>query len=528
MNSFKRFGVICLLGCMALMSACGAKQSSKKVLQAEWNDLYGAAPANAAWTVGARLQSDGLNPLLEQVTALGGGGYGDTDIFRPLQSAGLLLDAEIVSFAHEGSVWQIVRLENIAEAMELLGDHLRMTNPALEETRHGERVVLRSPSVYEETSGQVVTAFDGYIVSRVGDITDDEAVAAEFKELAAGWPTVGSYAHTGHGAAQRARVANNKLNYWGGIDIAALNQEFVRDAERYGLSADEQPDFCREAAERVTSAVPSLAVVRYENEDGQKFLDGFMALSPRSLERGRSVMRGAPSVEGLVEHALLGLSGSLDYNAFLQGLQATPEWKDCPGMPALVGLLAEVYESRRNDITFNSRTVSGTGALVVQSVSLAGFVPTGELAVAVHSGNPVALLDRLTRFGSRNGTTSVIADASSPAVQIVIPSMMLSLRVQTAEDRVVIGTSGILDDVWSKLMQVPMHTENAPALELVIDGPRMSEAVKEANDYVSEIFADQMPEEFVAPLEALGTDVPSTRSTLRFEGGGLRFFMEER
>lgn len=519
MNRFQRFALVLLVGAGLFFSACGAKQGGKQALRAEWNDIYGAAPADAAWVVGGRLDAEGLPRIMSMLLSSGPTGS-STGILGILQSHEQLANAEVAVFARDGAVWQVVRLEDVPGAMETLATHFNVVGE-VEESRVRDRVVLRAK--VRRTGGQEagieITHFDGYIVARASAPTDDETIRREFVAMARGWPTTGTYANVGHGAAQRARVAGSKIDLWAGVDFTTLATHLRIEAEQLG-NEGEVSERCIDANARIATVVPSFALVSAENADGQKSVDGFLQLSARGVDRGRAMMAGAPSMDDFLGKALVGFGLSFDYNEFLRGLHATPDLESCYGIAGLAGMIAGLYGDYRNEVTFNARTISGTGAVVVQSVNFEGFVPSGEFGIVVGSDNAMALMNRITRFGSANGNVDTIADASSPAVRVVLPMMMLSLRLQVGDGRLVIGTSGLRDDVWSKLMSVPFGEAGAPGLDGFIDGVGLTAALERARSYVVDMFGEES--EYMEIVDTLDTQTPTSRSFMRFEEGGLR------
>lgn len=522
MHRFQRFALLLIVGAGLLLSACGAKQGGKQALHAEWNDIYGAAPADAAWVIGARLESDGLPRLFSMV--LGSSSQVmSTDIFGILQSHELLANAELVIFARDGVTWQIARVEDLPAAMERLATHFNMLGE-VEETRAGERLVLRVKNTLRgaEEIGIEITHFDGYIVARSGATSDAAAVRRDFVAMAQGWPETGSYANVGHGAAQRARVAGKKIEFWAGVDHDALTSHLRIEAERDGY--DEVSERCDAANARIAAVIPNLAIVSATGVDGQRSIDGFMQLSARAQDRGRGLMSGAPSMDTFLEKAFIGLGISFDYEGFLRGIHADADTVHCYGVAGLAGGIARLYDDYRNDVTFNARTISGAGALVVQSVNFEGFVPSAEFGLAVGSDNAIALMDRIVRYGSAHGNVDVIPDASSPAVRVVLPMMMLALRLQVADGRLVIGTSGLRDDVWSNLMNIPFGAEGAPGVDAFVDGPRLTTALEGARSYVVDMFGGDS--EYMEIVDSIDTQTRSTRAFVRFEDGGVRFVSE--
>lgn len=528
MHTLKRLGFLGLVSGAMFLSACGAKQGGKASFRTDWNDLYSVVPADAAWSFGMRTDAQGELAAYAKMAQAGFTNNVFNDSIEVLRGEGLL-DGEFVSFQRQGTRWAIAEVTNLPLATEKLADHYRYFG-GLEESRVGERVALRFQASGERRTDYAidVTGAGKYLVFRYGVSSDPREVASEFRALGSGWPGVGTYASQGVGKTQRTRVGDGKLISWGGVDVRALNQAMLEDARSGGTdpmsmlrgdTLDVSPA-CQEANERIAVLVPSISSVTFEDARGVQYNDSFVALSARGVERGKALMPGAPSLERFAAQALLGLGVSFDYDKFLSGIVATPDQANCYGVAGVVGLLAQANQDFRTEIQFNSRTVSGTGAFILESVNLQGFIPTAELGLMVHSANPTALMDRMVRMGSKHGTATAISTATSPAVSIQLTGVPMRIRVQTGEDRVVVSTGGLHEEITTGLMGVPVHSSGAPGLVGFGNGPRLRTMVAEGRQYMEEM---QMEDESLnGALELLEKNAKNVELSMSFESNGLR------
>ena len=530
MHTLKRLGFIGLVGGAMFLSACGAKQKGSKALHADWKELYAAVPADAAWNFGVRVDADSSMPKILEMAQGSFSPDAFTGIVNVLKRENMLNDKELVAFERDGSRWLIVNVDQPALALEKLADHFRMVG-GVEETRVGERVLLRHVLSGERNEGYAVdaTAVGQFVIARYSDSSSEREVNAEFVQLTTGWPGVGTFAKSGPGEAQRARAAGGTLTSWGGLNVRALNEGMRTEAaagndmlEMVRTSEVDTSVACQEANARIEALVPSVTFVSFTDEAGLEHTDAFMELSARGVDRGNRLMRGAPSLQRFTERALLGVGASFDYGTFLRELDPAEGQSACYGLAGVVGVLDEMKDDYSTSIQFNARTVSGTGAFVLESVNLDGFIPTAELGVMVHSPNATALMDRLVRFASKHGTASVIATASSPAVSVQLSGVPLRIRIQSGEDRVVISTGGVHEEITTGLMNVGVHASDAPALEIFTDGTRMARLVEQANIFIEDM---EMPEDDSTRdvVEMLSGQTKSVRASLRFEANGLRF-----
>src|SRR5690625_2163209 len=161
-------------------------------------------------------------------------------------------------------------------------------------------------------------------------------------------------------------------------------------------------------------------------------------------------MQGAPSLKGFAQDALLSLGVSFDFGNFFEGMQATPAHAKCSGLAGVAGQLADVAQKYAAHIKFNARSVSGTGALIVEDVNLQGFIPTATVGAYIASPNAEALFRRLVRVVNKRGSVDVVADASTPMVEGSFNGVPMKFRIEQGEDRVLVYSSSMKPSLSSR------------------------------------------------------------------------------
>lgn len=526
-----------------VLAACGAKQGRQVELKANWNALYDAVPADASYSLGHIVGEEGTlsDALHGSIGTLFNTNL--ATVASVLAQESLLKESELTAFSRKGADWLIVEVSDLPHAMESLANHYRTLDEGygdsvtLEEDRVGERVVLRlKDAMHSDEAAYVETTGVGnYIIARVSMSSDEARVEKDMRALSKGWDEVGRYAATEDGAAQRARAGGRELSSWAWINMKALNAQIQEETQQAGLAGILQmvrPDdpnaseACATLNAELEALVPSVHVNAFSGADGKQQTEVFMRLSNEGVANGRTVMRGAPSLKGFGQKALLSLGISFDFGAFFESLTADPAQANCVGFAGYVGQIAEELHEFSNHIKFNARTVTGTGALVVEDLNLEGFIPTANVGVFIESPNAEALFQRIVRALSKHGSAEVRATASVPSIEVSLTGMPIRLRVEQGEDRVIVTTSGMNEALVSRLLTIEPHNDDAVPFELEVNGEQLRKARQDAVQYVEDM---QMEDPRLdSLLELIEDSLSGLHARAQFEADGLRLIVKQK
>lgn len=529
------------LGAM-IFAACGAKQGRHVEVKANWNTLYDAVPADASFSVGHTLNGQGDLPgvLQRGVSLLFDNHFGVIlDVFN--QNT-LRLDGEIVAFSRGDANWLIAEVSDLPRAMESLADGYQDLAETYGEgytfaqERVGERVVLKvKDHVRSEEAAYVeITGVGNYIIARASTSPDQERVNQDMRALSKGWPESGRYAATGEGAAQRARAGGQELNTWASINMKALNAQIKSQSTGSGLAdsiatfgSDEanESEACAMANARLEALIPSIHLIMFTDADGNSHSEAFMRLSNEGVANGRTIMRGAPSLEGFAENALLSIAVSYDFGRFFELRKATPAEAECSGLAGLVGQFTDITNEYANHIKFNARTVTGTGVFVLENLNLEGFIPTANLGVFVESPNAEALFQRIVRAVSKHGSAEVVAKASAPTIEVSLSGMPIRVRIEQGADRVVVTTRGLSEALVSRLLTAVPHVDPNVPFELDLNGEQLRTIRQDAAQYVEEMQIEDG--RILEALDVLEERLRGIHAHAVFEENGLRVIVEQ-
>lgn len=526
-----------------IFAACGAKQGGKIKIDANWNALYDAVPADAMYSFGHVMDGDGepSNGIQGLMRAVFENNFGA--MLEVVWSGQLMADAEITAFARGDANWLIAEVSDMPHVMERLSDHyqaLAENHPehmALEQDRVGERVIFRVQDGLQgpETVYLEITGAGDYVIARAARTLDQERVDAGMRALSMGWKDVGRYAETADGRAQRARAGGQPLESWAMFDVKQVNTK-IQDREARGGIAElaqmfgpddvEVSESCDMLNARLESLIPSAYMTVFTDADGYKHTENFLKLSEVGVANGRTLMRGAPSLEGFAQDALLSLGVSFDFGAFVAAMEAQPAHANCGGLAGIAGSLAEYTEEYAAHIKFNARTVTGTGAVVIEDVNLQGFIPTANAGVFIESPNAEALFQRVVRALSKMGSPEVLSKASAPAVEISLLSTPMRLRVQQSADRVIIYTSTLNEALIARLFSVVPHADANVPLNIQLNDERLQALMEDVRNYVEDM---QMEGGQVnTALNLMDENASGFESRIEFEADGLRLTVEQK
>lgn len=525
-----------------LMAACGAKQGKNVKITANWNALYDAVPADATYAIGLQLDDKNEVPMVLQgaLSTLSDGGA--ASILSMLSQQELLDRSELVTFERKGTQWLITEVQDLSRTMEHLSDHYKNLGESygealtLEETRAGDRVHL---SVADHTMGQdnsnylEITGVGNYLVVRSAATDDPAAIAADMHRLSKGWDEVGRYSETEAGKNQRARAAGQPLQAWVFVNIAELNQELQNPEARGGINdlqqmvglGEDASEECAAFNARLERLLPSFSLVKFKDAGGKNHVDGWLELSEAGVANGRVLMQGAPSLKGFAQEALLALGVSFDFGNFFDAMQATPAHAQCAGLAGVAGQLADFAGKYAAHIKFNARSVSGTGALVIEDVGLQGFIPTATVGAYIGSPNAEALFRRIVRAVNKHGSTDVVADASTPTVEGSFNGVPVKFRIEQGEDRVLIYSSALKGSIASRLLTVAPHADANVPFDLQVSAERLQKLQEDAQAYVEDMqMEDPRVDDLLDVLSERGHGV---RVHVAFESGGLRIRIDQ-
>lgn len=525
-----------------LLAACGAKQGKNVRITADWNALYDAIPADATYAVGYQIDKKGDVPAVLQ------GALGTVfdasvaNILQLLAQQDLLQQSELVAFERKGTQWLIAEVQDLSRAMEHLSDHYHQLDEsygdglAFDERRVGDRVYL---SVADRSMGEEharyleITGAGQYVVVRSAAKDDDAAVGADLRRLNKGWDEIGRYAETDAGKKQRARAGNQPLQAWVVVNMVELNRELQNPDSTSGLNdfqqmtglGENQSEACAALNKRLEQLIPSFSLVKYDDADGKSHLDGWLELSETGVANGRVLMQGAPSLKGFAQDALLSLGVSFDFGNFFEGMQATPAHAKCSGLAGAAGQLADVAQKYAAHIKFNARSVSGTGALIVENVNLQGFIPTATVGAYIASPNAEALFRRLVRVVNKRGSVDVVADASTPMVEGSFNGVPMKFRIEQGEDRVLVYSSSMKPSLSSRLLTVGAHGDADVPFDMQVNGERLQQLQEDARSYVEDMQMEDV--RIDGALQVFSERASGVRVHLAFESGGLRVRIDQ-
>lgn len=530
------------LGAM-IFAACGAKQGRHVEVKANWNTLYDAVPADASFSVGYTLNNQGGIPMVlhRGIGILFNNSFGVAlDVF---QREALLVDGEIIAFSRADANWLIAEVSDLPRAMESLADNFQELSDAygegytLVQERVGERVVLKVESRvdFDNPAYVELTGVGKYVIARASGSSDQERVDQDMRALSKGWPEAGRYAATEDGAAQRARAGGQTLNAWASINMKALNAQIQNRNPGSGLadsiaafSSDEasESEACAAANARLEALIPSMHLLAFTDVEGNNHSEAFMRLSSEGVSNGRAVMRGAPTLKGFAENALLSIGVSYDFGQFYALRKAVPAHAECSGFAGFIGELSEMTHEYANHIKFNARTVTGTGLFVLENLNLEGFIPTANLGVFVESPNAEALFQRIVRALSKHGSAEVLATASAPTIEVSLSGMPVRVRIEQGDDRVIVSTRGLSEALVSRLLTVAPHNDADVPFELEVNGEQLRKVREEAVQYVEEMQIEDPRINDV--LNVLEQRVGGVHAHAEFEENGLRVVIEQK
>lgn len=538
----QRLGLAALFIVSLCLAACGAKQGKNAKITANWNALYDAVPADATYAVGHRLNNEGSVPTILHGTLITLFEGNVAAILDNLAQDDLLAEAELVAFQRKGAQWLITEVSDMPRAMEQLADHYENLAEgygetlSLEQDRVGERVILRlvDRSIDEAGVYTEITGVGDYILVYSSASDDVERAQADLRLLSKDWADIGRYADTDHGKAQRARAQNQPLASWATVNIAELNRALqdpnarggiAEWREMLGASGHSDTDECAAYNARLERLLPSVSMVKYDDNDGKTHTDTWLELSESGVANGRVIMQGAPALKGFAQDALLALGVSFDFGNFFDAMYATPAHAGCGGLAGIAGQLADALSDYAAHIKFNARSVSGTGVLVVEDVNLQGFIPTATVGAYIGSPNAEALFRRLVRTLNKYGSADVVADATTPMVEGSFSGAPMKIRIEQGEDRVLVYASTLKGSLASRLLTVSPHGDADVPFELQVNGDRLQKLQDDARSYVDDM---QMEDARVEDaLNILPEEANGLRVRFAFESGGLRITVDQ-
>lgn len=525
------------------MAACGAKQGKNAKINANWSGLYDTVPTDATFALGYTVGAESDVPAVLQgaVATLFESGFGT--IMAALAQEDQLKDAEWVGFQRGATDWMITEVADLPYVMEHLVDHYEDLSTrygdtiSVEQERVGDRVLLHvvDRSDPQAVSYLEITGANNYLIVRA---TDSEEAAAQadddFRLLSQDWGEVGRYVDTEHGAKQRARSEGQPLDSWAHVNLAQLNAQ-LQDPEAGGAPAEwaamldvgeENPsELCQSLNARLEQLIPSFTLVNFSDKDGKKHTDAWLQLSEEGVANGRMMMPGAPSLKGVIQNALLAMGVSFDFGNFFATLHAEPSHADCGGLAGVAGQLAEALNEFAAEIKFNARTVSGTGAIVVEEVNLQGFIPTATVGAYIDSPNAEALFRRIVRTVNKYGNTTAVEDATTPTVEATLSGVPLKVRIEQGEDRLLVYARDLDETLISRLLTVQPHDDKNVPFELQLNGERVEQLKADVQEYVEDMQMDDPRVDDA--LQVLTHRARGLRIHLRMEDEGLRLRVDQ-
>lgn len=543
MHMRQRLRLAALFVSALLLAACGAKQGKNAKIQANWSGLYDTVPTDATYAIGYTLGEDSEVPDVLQGAAstLFEGGFGA--IMVALGQEDLLEEAEWVGFQRHSINWMITEVSDLPRALEHLTDHYEELSErygetySIEQDRAGQRVILHvvDQSNPEAPSYLEITGANDFLIVRAAASEEDaEAAVEDFQLLSKDWGDVGRYIDTENGAAQRARSAGQPLDAWAYVNTPELNRQ-LQNEEGGGAAAEwaamldigvENPsEECAGLNARLEQLVPSFTMVKFADKDGKNHTDAWLQLSKEGVANGRMMMPGAPSLKGIIQDALLGVGISFNFSNFFETLHAQPAHAECGGLAGVAGLLSEAMHEFSKEIKFNARTVSGTGALVVEDVNLQGFIPTANIGAYIDSPNAEALFRRVVRAFNKYGSTTAVEDATSPTVEGALSGVPMKVRIEQGEDRLLVYARDLNETLISRLLTVAPHDDKNVPFELQLNGERVEQLKADVEAYVEDMQMDDP--RIDSAVEVLADRAGGVHVHLRFEDNGLRLRIDQ-
>lgn len=527
-----------------VVTGCGAKQGRHVELNANWSDLYEAVPADVMAAYGYTLNNEGEFPgLFQDVFEDERVRSNMWTVFSVLAQESLVNSSELSEFIRPGAEWFVIEVSDLPHAMESLGAYYQELAASadadirLDADRIGKRVVLRLEDTTRSDRGKytTITGVGNYVIMRASASSDVARADKDIRALCEGWPEVGRYAETEDGAAQRARTGGQGLRFWGVSNTGALNAEEDKktpSGESSGLADTTSPEevdlseACSTLNARVEALIPSIHAIAFTNVDNKKQTELFVRLSDEGIANGRNVMRGAPSLAPFGRDALLGMAISFDFGSFLESMKALPAHAECDGLAGIVGEVSKMVSAYADHIKFNARTVTGTGVVLLDYLNLKAGVPTTNLGVFIESPNAEALFQRIVRALSMYGSAQVLTEAEAPVVEVSLSLMPIGFRIEQGDDRVIVTTGGMNEELGAHLMTVEPHSHADIPFELEVNGERLREVMQ----WTAKVIEAMQVEDaiFDQVLQVLKRDVHGVHVQARFEEKGLRLTIKQR
>lgn len=466
----------------ALLSACGAKQTNKTIANLGWQDLYNAVPADAAMAFSLHVteESAASSFLGDVVQSMVSPTMGQN--VELLYMSGLLVGGDVLFFNRPGEEWMIAKVKDVGQSIEEIVQNKR-TLPTYAEERDGELIhaAYEEPGVLYDILGT-----QQYVMVRQAKVIEGWKTSDMREELSTHWAKVGRYAHARPKLAQNNTIDANASHGWAMLDVANFNR---KDQIEAGSMA-EDIEVCRAENERLATAVPGIDVVFSTDKSGYNHVNARIRLSPKAQERGKSLMRGAPAIDGLFQGALAAIGVSFDYGTFFETLQTSTKYQGCYGVAGLAGELAAMHQRYERHILFNARTVSGTGAIVVHNIALEGFIPTGDIGVYIDSPSADGLFIRISRALAKMAKVETVSDASMPTIMASLEAAPMRIRVQNQEDRVIVSTEKLPDAIGVALKSVQPHQDPNVPFRLLISGKALASLIEDADEFVQDMEMD--------------------------------------
>lgn len=507
MKSSKLLPLAVLSTAALLFHACGAKQGGKHRLAPSWDTAIATIPADAAY--GSAIDYAQFDDTRVQNSLAAFDRLPELFLGQKIADLATIMGiderGDSAIFIRNDALWMVAKVKDPAASLRAMQEVIS-ENGTLEERRIGHRPILRGLFGGDVYTHEGRVAFDSavlerYIVVRIGAERPTEFVDAELLQMAAGWPGVGTLVSTDASKTVLARVHGAPVAAFSSLSTKGINATFtsLKESDSTLLNAlgmyvpyltgsgNADPERCDELNRRIETVFPSLTSVGTVSADGQYESIAVAPLSGRPLERARAILKGGPDLKGVMAHAIFGVGISFDYGTFLGGLQATPEHEGCLGLAGAAGALAGINDAMGTRVRFNTRTVSGTFGLVLESIDLNGLVPTAAGALAIHSPNPTALMDRVLRALQPMGTATVDTRASSPSVNVQLNGAPVNVRVQAGEDRVVLNVGRLSEATAAGMRDVELTPANGASTSVLSNGQKLAALANDVENYLVEM-----------------------------------------